>query len=40
MFPRRYTFAALFPLALLVVSLALATLAAAGPCPVPAAGGC
>jgi hypothetical protein len=32
--------APLFPLALLLVSLAFATLAAAGPCPSPNAGGC
>ncbi len=37
---RLTTLAPLFPLVLLVVSLALATLAAAGPCPAPDNGGC
>ncbi len=37
---RLSTFASLFPLVLVLVSLALATLSAAGPCPSPDFGGC
>lgn len=33
-------YAKLFPFALILVSLALATLGAAGPCPSPDSGGC
>lgn len=37
---RLYIYASLFPLVLLVVSLALATVGLADPCPSPDSGGC
>jgi hypothetical protein len=40
MYLRTQAFIRLFPLVLLLVSLALATVGAAGPCPSPDSGGC